>query len=130
MKKILFFCFYERGSDMKLVKVIMRPEKKFALKDVLADMGCHGITTKECSGFGENKETIREIYNGRVYEQRTDVSNQREEVEFVVPDDKVKKVLENVKKVADDYMIVSPDFARLKEGRLDEFAGYGMERIK
>ena len=100
MKKILFFCFYERGSDMKLVKIIMRPEKKFALKDVLADMGCHGITTKECSGFGENKETIREIYNGRVFEQRIDVSNKREEVEFVVPDDKVKEVIENVKKVA------------------------------
>ena len=32
---------------MKLVKVIIRPEKKFALKDILADMGCHGITTKE-----------------------------------------------------------------------------------
>ena len=65
---------------MELVKVIMRPEKKFALKDVLADMGCHGITTKECSEFGESKETIKEIYNGRVYEQRTDVSNKREEV--------------------------------------------------
>jgi nitrogen regulatory protein PII len=48
------------GSDMKLVKVIIRPEKKFALKDALANMGCHGITTKECSGFGESKETIRE----------------------------------------------------------------------
>jgi nitrogen regulatory protein PII len=90
----------KRGNDMKLVKIIMRPEKKFALKDVLADMGCHGITTKECSGFGENKETIREIYNGRVFEQRIDVSNKREEVEFVVPDDKVKEVIENVKKVA------------------------------
>ena len=45
----------------------------------------------------KSKETIREIYNGRVYEQRIDVSNKREEVEFVVPDDKVKEVLENVK---------------------------------
>ncbi len=84
---------------MKLIKVILRPEKKFAVKDVLADIGCHGITTKECSGFGEGKETISEIYNGRVYESRCDVSN-REEMEFAVPDDKVKKVLENVIKVA------------------------------
>ncbi len=84
---------------MKLVKVIIRPEKKFALKDVLANMGCHGITTKECSGFGESRETIREDYNGRVYERRIDVSN-REEMEFVVPDDKVKEVLENVQKAA------------------------------
>ncbi len=84
---------------MKLVKVIMRPEKKFALKDVLADMGFHGITTKECSGFGESKETIREDYHGVVYERRNDVSN-REEMEFVVPNDKVKEVLENVQRVA------------------------------
>jgi nitrogen regulatory protein PII len=87
------------GSDMKLVKVIIRPEKKFVLKDVLANMGCHGITTKVCSGFGESKETIKEDYNGRVYEQRNDFSN-REEMEFVVPDDKVNEVLENVKKIA------------------------------
>ena len=83
---------------MKLVKVIIRPEKKFALKDVLANMGCHGITTKVCSGFGESKDTIKEVYNGRVYEQRNDVSN-REEMEFVVPDDKVNEAIENVKKV-------------------------------
>ena len=86
-------------SDMKLVKVIIRPEKKFALKDVLANMGCHGITTKACSGFGESKEIIREDYHGVVYERRNDFSN-REEMEFVVPDDKVNEVLENVKKVA------------------------------
>ncbi len=84
---------------MKLVKVIIRPEKKFALKDALANMGCHGITTKECSGFGESKETIREDYNGTIYERRIDV-NKREEMEFVVPDDKVKEVLENVQNIA------------------------------
>ncbi len=99
-EKKYLFVFMKGGSDMKLVKVIMRPEKKFALKDILADMGCHGITTKECSGFVESKEAITEIFNGKVYEQRIDVSNKREEVEFVVPDDKVKEVLENVKNVA------------------------------
>ncbi len=84
---------------MKLVKVIMRPEKKFALKDALADMGYHGITTKECTGFGESRKTIREVYSGRVYEQRTDVVK-REEMEFVVPANKVKEVLENIQRVA------------------------------
>ncbi len=84
---------------MKLVKVIMRPEKKFALKDALADMGYHGITTKECSGYGESRKIIREVYNGRVYEQRTDFVK-REEMEFVVPANKVKEVLENVQRVA------------------------------
>ena len=99
MKKYYSLVFMKGGSDMKLVKVIIRPEKKFALKDVLADMGCHGITTKECSGFAESKKTIREDYNGMVYEQRNDVIK-REEIEFVVPDDKIKEVLENVQKVA------------------------------
>ena len=84
---------------MKLVKVIIRPEKKFAVKHVLADLGYHGITTKACSGFGESKETIREVYSGRVYEKRSDVIN-REEMEFVVPDNKVKEVLERVQLVA------------------------------
>jgi nitrogen regulatory protein P-II 1 len=87
------------GSDMKLVKVIIRPEKKFALKDALVDMGCHGITTKECSGFAESKKTIKEVYGGRVYEQRSDVVK-REEMEFVVPANKVKEVLEKVQLVA------------------------------
>ena len=87
------------GSDMKLVKVIIRPEKKFALKDALVDMGCHGITTKECSGFAESKKTIKEVYGGRVYEQRSDVVK-REEMEFVVPDNKVKEVLERVQLTA------------------------------
>ncbi len=83
---------------MKLVKIILRPEKKFIVKDVLADIGCHGITSIECSGFAESKKTIKEVYSGRVYEQRSDVVK-REEMEFVVPDNKVKEVLENVQKV-------------------------------
>ncbi len=84
---------------MKLVKVIMRPEKKFALKDALVEMGCHGITTKESSGFEESKNTIREVYGGSVYERRNDFII-REEIEFAVPDDKVKDVLENVQRIA------------------------------
>ncbi len=84
---------------MKLVKVIIRPEKKFALKDALVAMGCHGITTKECSGFEESKKTIREVYSGTVFERRNDVVK-REEMEFVVPDDKLREVLENVTRVA------------------------------
>ena len=42
---------------MKLVKIILRPENKFIVKDVLADIGCHGITSRECSGFAESKES-------------------------------------------------------------------------
>ena len=45
------------------------------------------------------KKAIREVYSGRVYEQRDD-SVKREEMEFVVPDNKVKEVLERVQLAA------------------------------
>ena len=83
---------------MKLVKVISRPEKTFALKDVLSGLGYHGITAKGCSGFGEQKKVIKQVNRGKVYEQRVD-SVKREELEFVVPDDKVEKVLETIRSV-------------------------------
>ncbi|GJQ60048.1 MAG: P-II family nitrogen regulator [Candidatus Scalindua sp. AMX11] len=84
---------------MKLVKVILRPEKTFELKDVLYGLGYHGITAKQTTGFGEQKKTIKQVYRGRVYEQRVD-SVKREELEFVVPDDKIEKVIETIRNVA------------------------------
>ena len=42
---------------------------------------------------------IKQVYRGKVYEQRVD-SVKREELEFVVPDDKVEKVLETIRSVA------------------------------
>ncbi len=41
---------------MKLIKVILRPEKEFELKDVLCGMGYHGITAKDSSGYEESKK--------------------------------------------------------------------------
>ena len=84
---------------MKLIKVILRPEKEFELKDVLCGIGYHGITSKESAGFGESKKIIKQVYRGKVYEQRADAIK-RKELEFVVPDDKVKKVVETIRKVA------------------------------
>ena len=84
---------------MKLIKVIMRPEKTYALKDILTGLGYHGITAKTCSGFGESKKVVKQVYRGKVYEQRVDAVK-REELEFVVPDDKVEKVLETIRNVA------------------------------
>lgn len=57
---------------MKLVKVIMRPERALELKDVLSGIGFHGITSKDCHGFGESKKVVRQVYRGKVYEQRVD----------------------------------------------------------
>ncbi|MFQ5786933.1 MAG: P-II family nitrogen regulator [Thermodesulfobacteriota bacterium] len=84
---------------MKLVKAIIRPEKEFEVKDVLSGIGYHGITSKESSGFGESKKVVKQVYRGKVYEQRVDAVK-RKEIEFVVPDDKVEKVIETIRKVA------------------------------
>ncbi len=84
---------------MKLIKVIMRPEKAYKLKVLLVGMGYHGITNKACSGFGESKKLIKKVLRGKDYERRIE-SVQREELEFVVPDDKLENVLENIRKVA------------------------------
>ncbi len=84
---------------MKLIKVILRPEKEFELKDVLCGIGYHGITAKDSSGFGESKKIIKQVYRGKVYEQRADAVK-RKEIEFVVPDDKVEKVVETIRKIA------------------------------
>ena len=84
---------------MKLVKVILRPEKTYELKDALSGLGYHGITAKEVLGLGENKQTIKQVYRGNVYEQRVDAVK-RQEIEFVVQDDKVEKVVNTIRNVA------------------------------
>jgi nitrogen regulatory protein P-II 2 len=84
---------------MKLIKAILRPEKLFEVKDVLSGIGYHGITAKDSSGFGESKKVVKQVYRGKVYEQRIDAVK-RKEIEFVVPDDKVEKVVETIRKIA------------------------------
>jgi len=84
---------------LKLIKVILRPEKEFEVKDVLSGIGYHGITSKDCYGFGESKKVVKQVYRGKVYEQRVDAVK-RKELEFVVPDDRLEKVIETIRKVA------------------------------
>ena len=84
---------------MKLIRAITRPEKALALKDLLADSGYHGIMNTECYGYGESKKIVKQIYRGRVYEQRVDAV-QRAELEFVVPDNKVDNVIRTIRNVA------------------------------
>ena len=84
---------------MKLIKVILRPEKEFEVKDILSGIGYHGITSKDSAGFGESKKVVKQVYRGKVYEQRVDAVK-RKELEFVVQDDKVEKVIETIRKVA------------------------------
>jgi nitrogen regulatory protein PII 2 len=86
-------------SIMKLVRAITRPEKAMELKDLLSDSGYHGITTNECYGYGESKKIVKQVYRGRVYEQRVDAIK-RTEIEFVVPDHKVENVIRTIRNVA------------------------------
>ncbi len=83
---------------MKLIKVILRPEKTLGLKDALSSLGYHGITAKHASGFGEQKKTVKQIYRGKVYEQRVDAIK-REELEFVVADYRVESVIKTIRDV-------------------------------
>lgn len=84
---------------MKLIKVILRPEKEAELKDVLMGTGYHGITSKDTIGLGEQKKTITQIYRGKKYEQRVD-SIRRKEIEFVVPDERVNNAIQTIRKIA------------------------------
>ncbi len=84
---------------MKLIKVIFRPEKTLDLKDALTALGYHGITFKTNFGFSEQRKKIRQIWQGQIYEKREDAIK-RKEIEFVVPDDEVEKVVETIRKTA------------------------------
>ncbi len=84
---------------MKLIKVIFRPDKILDLKDALTALGYHGITFKTNYGFSEQRKKIRQIWHGTIYEKRGDAIK-RAEVEFVVADSKVEKVIETIRKVA------------------------------
>ena len=83
---------------MKLIKVILRPEKTMELKDALSGLGYHGITAKHASGFGEQKKTVKQVYRGKIYEQRVDAVK-REELEFVVADYRVESVIKTIRDV-------------------------------
>ena len=83
---------------MKLIRAITRPEKALALKDLLADSGYHGIMNTECYGYGESKKIVKQIYRGKVYEQRVDAVK-REELEFIVADYRVKSVIDSIRSV-------------------------------
>jgi nitrogen regulatory protein PII len=84
---------------MKLIKVVFRPEKTLDLKDALTALGYHGITFKTNYGFGEQRKKIRQVFRGKIYEKRADVTK-RAEIEFVVADYRVEKVIETIRSIA------------------------------
>lgn len=83
---------------MKLIKAILKPERAVVLKDELQNLGYHGITTRETSGYGEQKVTVKQIYRGRVFEGRADAIK-RVELELVASDDKVDDIVQTIRSV-------------------------------
>ena len=84
---------------MKLIKVIFRPEKILELKDALTKLGYHGITFKANLGFGEQRKKIKQVFRGTIYEKRADATK-RAEIEFIVADYRVEKVIETIRSIA------------------------------
>jgi nitrogen regulatory protein P-II 1 len=84
---------------MKLIKVIFRPEKILELKDALTKLGYHGITFKANLGFGEQRKKIKQVFRGKIYEKRADATK-RAEIEFIVADYRVEKVIETIRSIA------------------------------
>ncbi len=64
----------------------------------MSALGYHGITFKTNFGFGEQRKTIRQIFRGKIYEKRGDAFK-RAEIEFVVADYRVEKVIETIRNV-------------------------------
>ncbi|MGR3319218.1 MAG: P-II family nitrogen regulator [Candidatus Anammoxibacter sp.] len=83
---------------MKLVKAILKSERAVVLKDELQNLGYHGITTRVISGYIENRAMVKQVYRGRVFEQRVDAVK-RVELELVVVDNKVDDVIGTIKEV-------------------------------
>lgn len=83
---------------MKLIKVVLKPEKAMDLKDLLSNLGYHGITSKHTFGYGEKTNRVKQVHLGKVYEHRIDAVK-REELEFIVADYRVKSVMEAIRSV-------------------------------
>jgi nitrogen regulatory protein PII len=93
---ITFDIFEMEEYIMKLITVILRPEKEAVLKDVLMSIGYHGIASKDTIGLGEQKTTITQMFRGQKYEQKLE-GVKRKEITFVVPDERVDSVIQAIK---------------------------------
>ncbi len=81
---------------MKLIKCIIQPYKLDEVKDALAELKVQGMTVSEVKGFGRQKGHT-ELYRGAEY---TVDFVPKVEIEVVVPDSRVKEVVDVVVKFA------------------------------
>ncbi len=111
---------------MKLIKCIIQPYKLDEVKDALAGLKVQGMTVSEVKGFGRQKGHT-ELYRGAEY---TVDFVPKVEIEVVVPDGRVKEVLDAVVKssrsgkVGDGKIFVMniEDSVRIRTGESGDMA--------
>ncbi len=111
---------------MQLVKAIVQPFKLQDVKEALHNLGVQGMTVSEVKGFGRQKGH-KEIYRGSEYQLEF---IPKIEIEAVVSDDLVEKVVEVITKTArtgnigDGKIFVLPvgDVVRIRTGEKGEKA--------
>jgi nitrogen regulatory protein P-II 1 len=81
---------------MKKIMAIIRPNKFQVVKEALDDIGCPAMTVIEVKGRGKQKG-ITEIYRDREY--KIDLLPKLE-INIVVSDDEVDRVVETIAKAA------------------------------
>src|SRR5436190_24190257 len=77
---------------MKLVTAIIKPFKVDDVKDVLKDLGVHGMTVSEAQGFGRQRGRT-EVYRGAEY---TVDFVPKVRVEVVIDDDDVDRIVDAI----------------------------------
>ena len=81
---------------MKKVEAIIKPFKLEEVKEALANVGIQGLTVTEVKGFGRQKGH-KELYRGAEYVVEF---LPKVKLEIVIPDEKLKSVIEAVVKAA------------------------------
>jgi nitrogen regulatory protein PII len=95
---------------MDKIEAIIKPFKLDEVKDILSEMGVHGMTISEVKGYGRQKGH-KEIYRGAEY--LVDFIP-KIKIEIVVESDKTDKVVEaiikasNTGKIGDGKIFVFP----------------------
>jgi nitrogen regulatory protein P-II 1 len=84
------------GMAVKKVEAIIKPFKLEEVKEALANVGIQGLTVTEVKGFGRQKGH-KELYRGAEYVVEF---LPKVKLEIVIPDEKLKPVVEAVVKAA------------------------------
>ena len=111
---------------MKKVEAIIKPFKLEEVKEALAKVGIQGLTVTEVKGFGRQKGH-KELYRGAEYVVEF---LPKVKLEIVIPDEKLKEVVEAVVKAASTgrigdgkiFVVNVEDAIRIRTGESGEIA--------